>query len=582
VRERADPVRPEEVNVLATDVLIIGGGIAGMYAALKAKATGANVLLVSKGPIGRSGGSVFAGTLVAYMDPTWLGYERVPNPDEKLTHLDKYYYLMDGPHLVRSGEFIRNHLLGELEEMGLYFLRLPDGRVIHNPTKPKHTWTPKMGMSGRAIGDLLRRHVLDAGIPVIEEAMATSLIATDGVCGGATVLNFVTGDFFAVHAKNTILATGHANYLSARSTGTREVCGDGIALPYRAGAELFNLEMQEWHVTDMAWPRAWTRLHIYPNPLPVTRETARLVADDRVLFEQRTIPRINKPYHYQHKRLYQHAVASGKHYEDYKWGGYFSDLRHVDGFIQDAYSYQTQFPRKLGIDPTTQLVENAPSYHYIVGGVWVDFPTMGSRTVERLYAVGGAAGRDGQTDCMFDAHVAIASIRDRQGDQELPDLDVRRVHEERDRVCRLIESAGEDGIGPMEVKNQIRDVMWRGMDYVKTEPKMRQAHDELEEIREAIVPRMRVQTRTRRYNTEWVDALDVFNMLDACQLQIRASIERQESRGPFFREDFPYQDNENWQRYVIVGKSDSSVAVRHEPIVIDGLSLPAREDFLVQ
>jgi succinate dehydrogenase/fumarate reductase flavoprotein subunit len=202
--------------VITVDVLIVGGGIAGMYAALKAREKGASVLLVSKGPIGRSGGSVFAGTLVAYMDPRWLGYEPKSDPDEKLMHLDKYYYLMDGGHLERSGEFIRNHLLGELEQMGLYFRRLPDGRVLHNPTKPKHTWTPRMGMSGRAIGDVLRRLVFDAGIPVMEEAMATSLIRSGSTCLGATVLDLTTGAFQAIGARNTILATGHANFLSTR------------------------------------------------------------------------------------------------------------------------------------------------------------------------------------------------------------------------------------------------------------------------------------------------------------------------------------------------------------------------------
>lgn len=563
------------------DILIIGGGVAGMYAALKAHEQGANVLVVSKGPIGRSGGTVFAGTLVAYMDPTTLGYPSREESEQRWMHLDKYYWLMDGNHLLRSAEFVRDELLPDLERMGLYFRRLPDGRLLHNPTKPKHTWTPSMGMSGRAIGDILRRRVLDARIPVLEETMATSLLVSDGRCAGATLLRIMDGEFMAVRAKATILATGHANFLSKRSTATREICGDGLALPHRAGAELFNIEMQEWHVTDMVWPRAWTRLHIYPNPMPATTETSKLISEDgKVLFEQKSMPRINKPYHHQHRIIYEHAKANSIPYADYKNGGYYSDLTHIDPYILDEYSYQTQFPQKLGIDPTSEHIENAPTYHYIVGGVWVDFVSMESKTLPLLYAAGGAAGRDGQTDCMYDgkcaAEAAIAAV----SSVDMPNVDMAVLEEEQRRVLGLLHTADEDGIRPIAVKNAIREIMWERMDYVKTEAKMQGALDAIEEIRQEMAPKMALTTGTRRYNYDWVDGLDVTNMLDACRLQIMASLRRKESRGPFFRQDYPYQDNENWQRYVIVGSQAGSVHIREEPVVHHGLSLPAVEQFL--
>jgi succinate dehydrogenase/fumarate reductase flavoprotein subunit len=551
-------------GVRIVDILVIGGGVAGMNAALKAHAAGASVLLASKGPIGRSGGTIFAGTLVAYLDPTLFGGE--PRTDAP-PNSGKYYYLMDEAHLKRSSTYIREQLLGELEEMGLYYRRLPNGQILHNPTRPKNTWTPKMGMSGRVIGDLLRRRVFDAGIEVTEETAATALMVADGQCTGATLLNVVTGEFTAVRAKAVVIATGHANYLSKRSSATREVCGDGLVLPHRAGAELFNIEIVEWHVSDMASPPSWNRLHVYPNPLPETEETARLVAEDgTVLFEQKQHPKINKPYHYQHLGLAQYAADHGIPYEKFKEGGYYSDLRHIDPQIQSEYSYQTQFPQKLGLDPTRDRIENAPTYHYSLGGIWVDWTTMESPSVARLYGAGAATGRDGQTDCMYEGMLATTSaLRDYVGG-ELPAWDEDAYAAERDRVHGVLKVEVDDPVPPMTAKNEIRSTMWEYMDFRKSEEKMTRALDELDRIERDLVPRMSPTTTTTRYNYEWFDALDVYNMLDACRLTITASRHRKESRGPFYRMDYPQQDNDNWLRFIVLGGDRDNISIREVPI----------------
>jgi succinate dehydrogenase / fumarate reductase flavoprotein subunit len=572
------PSTPASADARTTDVLVIGGGVAGMYAALKAHDAGARVLLISKGPLGRSGGTAFAGTLVSFLKPEWLGLPPSAAAG-RIRHSDKYYGLMDEGHLHRASEWIPNDLLPELEEMGLYFRRQPDGRLLHNPVKPKHTWTPKMGMSGRAIGDILRRHVFDAGIPVIEEGMATSLLVSDGVCYGATFLNILTGEFFAVRAATTILCTGHANYLSKRSTGTREVCGDTLSLMYRAGAELFNLEMVDWHVTDMAWPRSWMRLHIYPNPMPASPETMRMVGPDGTMFfEQKLLPKVNKPYHVQHRLLWLYARQRGRQYADFKEGGYYADLRHIDPHVLHEYSYQTQFPEKIGVDPTRQLVETAPTYHYVNGGGWVDWITGESRNIRNLFAAGSSAGRDGQTDCMYDGLCSAQEAIGRIGQQPTAAADRvvnAAIDEERDRVLGFLGTVGRpNGVRPQAVKNQIRDVMWQKFDYEKTADKMRSGLDDLAEIRAVVAPAMALPSATHRFNYDWVDALDVWSMLDAAVLTIQASLLREESRGPFFRADFPEQDNERWLKYIIARREDGGIQFRYEAPVYEEAEPP--------
>ena len=127
------------------------------------------------------------------------------------------------------------------------------------------------------------------GIPVMEECAATSLLVRDGRVVGATLLDQRQGGMTAVLAGATILATGHSDYLATRATATREQSADGIAMALRIGAEVANLEMQWWHVSDMAYPPSWMRMHIYPNPLLGTTESSRLYnGKGEVFYEQKT------------------------------------------------------------------------------------------------------------------------------------------------------------------------------------------------------------------------------------------------------------------------------------------------------
>jgi len=549
-----------------------------MYAALKAREAGVDVLLVSKGPIGRSGATPFGGTLLAYLDPKWINEPAKMDGASEEDYASTYFYLADEDHIAKTIQWVRDHLLSELEQMGLYFRRQPDGRVLFCPTRPKHTWTPKMGMSGRVMADLLRRKVLESRIRVMEENMVTSILTTGRRCVGATLFDIMNGEFNAVRAKATIIATGHANFLSRRSTGTREVCGDGLAIPYSAGAELYNVEMVLWHASDMAWPRCWMRLHIYPNPMPLTAETSKIVnKNGEVMYEQKENLEITSPYYLQLKRLYEN-VRRGKASFD---GGYFSDLRHIDPHILNEYSYQTQFPKKVGINPTKDMIENAPSYHFLIGGVWVNFATMAS-SIPRLFAAGGATGHDGVTECMYDAQIATKSALAKIDELPTPEIEQLQIETVEKRITKLLENAGtEGGVSPISLKRQIREIMWEKMGYVKNEQGMNSALQEFAEIRHSEVPRMTLASKTKRFNYEIVDAFDVYNMLTACELQVRASLYRKESRGPFYREDYPYIDNKNWLKYIILGRKENGEEyIRTEQVSLKNKKLPDREEYL--
>lgn len=565
IRSKARQSTPSPIPSRA-DILIIGGGLAGMYAALKAHEGGARVVIASKGPLGRSGGSIFAPSFHQALKPEWLGHLPRPWDASERFFVATYQGLMAEGPLRRADVWTTNEALPELERMGLYFHRASQGpfkgQLLHDPAMS--AWAPKMDMSGRTTADLLRRKVLDAGIEVLDEVMATSLLVNDGQCVGGTFLNILNGDFFAVRSRATILATGHSNYLSKRSNGTRDVCGDGIALLYRAGAELFNVEMANWRYRFMAWPRSWMRLGVNGLPELARDETGRLVGPDRRLWFENSLVNVPPSDGLLCRKLPDLAHAAGNASRSSVDGGSYRDL-----------SYHDQFFRHLGLDASKDLIELAHNYHHLHGGAWVDPLTFESRTLRCLFAAGGAIGHTGIGQCLYDGKCAAEIALGRIESTAMEELDAAAPDQETERVVGLLRTAGtKSGIRPQVIKTRIREIMWAKMNHEKDGATMESALEDVLAVRYTLAPNMALPSATRRFNSDWVDALDVYNMLDAVELEIRASLLRQESRGGFYRSDYPHQDDANWLKHIIVSQVGGELRMRTEGVPQDDLGEP--------
>jgi succinate dehydrogenase/fumarate reductase flavoprotein subunit len=125
--------------------------------------------------------------------------------------------------------------------------------------------------------------------------------------------------------------------------------------------------------------------------------------------------------------------------------------------------------------------------------------------------------------------------------------------------------AGREGVRPIEAKLKIRAIMWE-LGYVKNEQKFNTALEALQTVRREMVPQLRLQSTSLSWNTGWMDALDVCSMLDACEATVRSGMNRKESRGPFYREDYPYVDNEHWMCRNIVSRVNGEWRARTQPI----------------
>jgi succinate dehydrogenase/fumarate reductase flavoprotein subunit len=158
----------------------------------------------------------------------------------------------------------------------------------------------------------------------------------------------------------------------------------------------------------------------------------------------------------------------------------------------------------------------------------------------------------------YDGFLCAETLKDQEVHQKpLGRLISTEVESEVERIQGLRQAMPSGGLTPMNLKRQIREVMSDKMNIVKTEEGMKEGLNEIHRIRAEDVPRMGLSNLTTRMNYGWMDALDVFNLLDVAELTIRSSLNRKESRGPFYRTDHPYTDNSNWHVKNIVFKDES-------------------------
>jgi succinate dehydrogenase/fumarate reductase flavoprotein subunit len=187
-------------------------------------------------------------------------------------------------------------------------------------------------------------------------------------------------------------------------------------------------------------------------------------------------------------------------------------------------------------------------------------------SIPGLYAAGGVGGHSNGLIGLatYDGRVVAEGVARDMATIKASPVPQSQIETESRRLDRLRASSG-DGPLPSALKEQLRAVMWEKVGVEKNASDLQSALDDIERIRVELLPGMKISNASRAVNYEWLDAIDLINMIDVCELVIRSSLERKESRGPFIRQDFPLTDNDNWLAANVMKKSGNGFRFEKRP-----------------
>jgi len=579
------------------DVLIIGAGGAGLRAAIESSAAGVRVGLVCKSLLGKAHTVMAEGGIAAAL----------ANVDERDNWKVHFADTMRGGQYVNQWRMAELHAkeapdrVRELEAWGAVFDRTKDGRILQRHFGG-HKY-PRLAHVGDRTGlemiRTLQDHGVHQGIDVHMEHTILSLLKDGERVVGAFGYERERGRFKIFRAKAVVLATGGIGRAYRITSNSWEYTGDGHALAYEAGAELIDMEFIQFHPTGMVWPPSVMGILVTEG---VRGEGGILLNNDgkRFMFESipgnyqaQTADNEEEGWRYcqGHKdarrppelltrdHVSRCIVREIKEGRGSPHGGVYLDISWIKQKMPNAAehikrklpSMYHQFKQLADIDITEQPMEVGPTTHYIMGGVRVDPDTQMSR-LPGLFAAGEcAAGINGANRLGGNSLSDLLVFGKRAGEfaakfaKENQQGAINK--EEIGAVARkaLAPFERSDGENPYALQKDLQETMQDLVGIVRTETEMREAFDKINSLKTRAEKTS--ITGNCEYNPGWHTALDLKNLLTVSEAITRAALERKESRGAQFREDYPDKDERFSKVNTIVHKSAADdMAVRLEPL----------------
>jgi succinate dehydrogenase / fumarate reductase flavoprotein subunit len=580
------------------DVLVIGAGGAGLRAAIEAAHGGASVGLICKSLLGKAHTVMAEGGVAAAL----------ANVDDRDNWKVHFADTMRGGQYLNNWRMAELHAkeapdrVNELEALGAVFDRTADGRILQrNFGGHKYPRLAHVGdRTGLEIIRTLQDHAVHQPIDVHMECTIVSLLKDGNRIAGALGYDRDRGRFKVFVAKAVVLATGGIGRAFSVTSNSWEYTGDGHALAYNAGAALQDMEFVQFHPTGMVWPPSVRGILVTEGVrgeggILVNKEGRRFMFDDiPENYRGQTADNEEEGWRYTQgdknarrppelltrdhvARAIMKEVREGR---GSPHGGVFLDISWISSKLSGAEehikkklpSMYHQFKQLADIDITKEPMEVGPTTHYVMGGIRVDGDTQMS-SVPGLFAAGevGAGlhganrlGGNSLSDLLVFGMRAGKYAAEFAGRQSSPRVDSQQA----DTIVRTALEPfdrRDGGEGPYLVEHDLQTMMQELVGIVRREEEMRRALDGLKALQERA--RKVSVTGNREYNPGWHTALDLQNLLTVSEIVARAALERKESRGGHFRDDFPEKDPAYGKFNIVVKRgANGEMQVVREPI----------------
>jgi succinate dehydrogenase / fumarate reductase flavoprotein subunit len=545
------------LNIASTiqcDLLIIGAGGAGLRcaAAVLDKRPQTRIIAVTKGAHPQKSHTATAQGGLAAVDPK----DPVDKPVFHMFDTWKGSDCMADQNIIRQICSAAWEQIIWLENRGMHFSRDTDGKLAKR-TFGGHTVNFGQSSAFRAVfeADRTGKGMMDTcwgeslkhGVHFLNQSMATELLFNRNQCAGCIVFSQKQGEFIRILSKATVLATGGSGQIYKVTTNCRQNTGDGLALILQAGLPVMDPEAVQFHPTGIVGPGI------------LASETLRSVGGilrnrDKQAFMEHYAPKMKE---LAPRDLVSRAIASeiragrGILNPDYNVEHVWIDLRHLPDTVHDQQIPEVTgfFKKYLNLDPKKALCPVHPSNHYHMGGIPTnalgEVQDISGHSVAGLFAVGecAAASFHGFNRLGTNSLLELITMGKFVGDRILAYLDrvPEKFPEAESRHCvsqftGYLEAKGKDNIG--KIRDALRMLMTANVGIFRTEKGISRAIDVLNELK-ARADKTALSSKSLRMNQELVQHWELDNLLTTSMAVARAALNRKESRGAHFREDYP-------------------------------------------
>ncbi len=561
-----------------TDVLIVGGGGAGFRAAIGAREGNASAVLASKGPLARSGASPMAGAdLTCHgQGMRQAGFFGEPRDSEEKFFND----------IVHQGCFLNDQHLVET------YVRDGPERLLETLAwgcKPRFSDERAIFTSGTGIMDAHLREAKRLGVELLEDVAVLEITKHDGVVNGALALDIHTGELIVINCKAVVMATGGWHKAYTPVTGSKELTGDGVAMGFRAGAEVGNMEFVTFACNIPLWPPVW-RGSIITYVMGIMCGGTLENADRERFLEKYDPETVSIASHTEWNKSFFSNVAAqeiragkgsphgGVYYVagDTPWEAF--EARVLSSYPDWKFK-GADFSDMAELFRSGEGVEVAGAAEYFEGGLCVDkhFATnvpglyaagecaislfganrVAAATMEML-VTGAIAGRAAAGFAAKQSSFASNTDHLRALIKKVEAPLGRNAGSSPGRVRAKLQRESHEKLGPVRNAEEIQDLL----KFVK-------------DTQESVLPNLAPRSKTRAYNKEWIEILELENLLKVIELSAVAAEARTESRGVHYREEFPSTDNDQWLVEIVLHEKDGATKLAKRPVSVTSLVPPS-------